>query len=200
MKKDNIERRSATLDEYNREKNTVEGYAAVFDEVSTTLGFNEIIERGAITEATIANSDVFAVIDHNRDRILARSRYGKGSLKLEVDDKGLKYSFELPNTEVGNELRSHLERGEINSSSFAFTVASEEWEYNSEIALRRVKKIDYLYDCSPVYEPAYPNTDVALRSLEAIKKENEKMVEEKRKQTEKINNKIKIMRKKLTLI
>ena len=105
------------------EKRTVEGYAMLFGVKSDGLDFEEVIERGAL-DGVIEKSDVFALLNHNRDRgILARSVNGKGSLTLTVDSKGLKYRFEAPRTMLGDELLENLRRNEINQSSFAFTVA-----------------------------------------------------------------------------
>lgn len=110
------------------ESRTVEGYALLFDTPSTGLPFVEVIERGAL-EGVLAKSDVFALLNHDQSRgILARSKKGQGSLSLTVDTKGLKYRFEAPNTALGNELLENLKRGEVDSSSFAFTVEKDTWE------------------------------------------------------------------------
>lgn len=112
------------------EKRTVEGYALLFGVNSDNLGFEEVIERGAL-DGVLGKSDVFALLNHDRSKgILARAKNGNGSLSLEVDSKGLKYRFEAPKTALGNELLENLRRGEIDQSSFAFTVADggEKWE------------------------------------------------------------------------
>ena len=72
----------------------VEGYAIIFNSLSEDLGFYETIEKTAIDEDVIKKSDCFCLLDHNSEKVLARSKYGVGNLKLEIDDKGLKYSFE----------------------------------------------------------------------------------------------------------
>lgn len=151
----------------------VEGYALVFNSESEDLGFIEIIEKDAIDDEVIAKSDVFALMNHDDKRgILARSRRGKGSLKLSIDDRGLKYEFDAPKTALGNELLEMLRRGDITSSSFAFTVASggDSWEKRDGRYYRTIKKIDRLFDVSPVYNPAYSETTVACRSFNDILK------------------------------
>nr|DAJ23562.1 MAG TPA: prohead serine protease [Caudoviricetes sp.] len=155
----------------NSESRKVEGYAIVFDSESEDLGFIETIEASAIDDDVIAKSDVFALMNHDNNRgILARSRRGKGSLKLSIDDRGLKYEFTAPNTVLGNELLEMLRRGDINQSSFAFTVASggDSWEKRDGRYYRTIKKIDRLFDVSPVYNPAYSETTVACRSFDNI--------------------------------
>lgn len=155
------------------ESRKVEGYAIVFNSQSEDLGFYETIEPSAITDEVIAKSDVFALMNHDNNRgILARSRRGKGSLSLTIDEKGLKYSFDAPKTALGNELLEMLRRGDITSSSFAFTVATdgEAWEKRNGRYYRTIKKIDRLFDVSPVYQPAYESTSVACRSFNDILK------------------------------
>ena len=160
----------------NSESRTVEGYAVVFDSWSENLGFYELIHRGAITEETIANSDILCKFNHNDEKVLARSKNGTGSLLLEVDDKGVRYLFEAPHTQLGDELLEHLHRGDITSSSFAFTVSSEagseRWYKEDGILYREIFKIDRLYDVSPVWNPAYSATSCSARSQEMVNKSN----------------------------
>lgn len=159
--------------EDSTESRKVEGYAVIFNSQSEDLGFYETIEPSAITDEVIAKSDVFALLNHDNSRgILARSKRGKGSLKLLVDDRGLKYEFTAPNTVLGNELLEMLRRGDINQSSFAFTVSNdgEKWEKRDGKYYRTITKIDRLFDVSPVYQPAYESTSVACRSFNDILK------------------------------
>ena len=165
----------------------VEGMAVVFDSWSEDLGgFREKIDPNAL-DGVIERSDVFALLDHRRDRgILGRCKRGdQVSLQLEVREDGLHYSFEAPETELGNEVLSCLERGEIDGSSFAFTVLEDSWERVGDEYQRTITKIDQLFDVSPVYSPAYPSTTCDLRGLDALKAEEraaaEREAEEQRK-------------------
>lgn len=174
---DLIYKRSTSNAELNVENRNVSGYAIVFDKWSDGLPFKEIICKGAIDEDTIKRSDVFARLNHNDDFILARSKFGQqGSLKLTIDSKGLRYSFTAPSNIYGDLLLSQIQRGEIDSSSFAFTLADGGQEIkrgeNGEL-LHYVKKIDRLFDVSPVYQAAYSATDCFNRNVdeaEAFKK------------------------------
>lgn len=154
----------------SNEDRIVEGYAVVFESRSENLGFYEIIHKGAITEDTIKNSDVLCKFNHDDSKVLARSKYGKGSLELTVDDKGVKYRFKAPNTEAGNDLLEYLNRGDLNASSFAFTVSQEEgserWYKKDDAIYREINKIDKLYDVSPVFQPAYEETSCSARLKE----------------------------------
>lgn len=150
----------------------VEGYGIVFNKRSLDLGgFVEVIEPGAV-EGVIERSDVLALLNHDVNKgLLARSIEGEGSLKLVADKKGVKYSFEAPNFDLGNELVEGIKRGDIKGSSFAFSLPSDKswgkWDKTEDGKdLRIIKKFDQIYDMSPCYREAYPDTSVALRSLE----------------------------------
>ena len=165
------------------ESRHVEGYAMLFDVESEYLGFYELIERGAITQELVESCDIFATFNHDENKIFARSNKGEGSLKLTVDDKGLKYEFEAPHTALGDELLEYLKRGDINKSSFAFSIDpnddnAETWESKDGVYFRTIHKIKELYDCSPVWQPAYSATSVSKRSQQKIDElENKKLAD-----------------------
>ncbi len=156
----------------------INGYAMVFGQESrimyekeTKRFFIEVIENGALTEETLQTCDVKALIEHNRQRLIARSVNGKGSLSLLVDDYGLKYRFESPATNDGDYAVIMVKRGDINGSSFAYTTNEKEnvtYEKQGSIWLRRVHKIDRIFDVSIVSDPAYFGTEVTTRSFEDL--------------------------------
>ena len=191
-KRDDIEIRTSDV---LADSNTIYGKAISFDTLSVDLGgFRETIKKGAITQELIDNADIFARTNHDNDYILARSKYGKGSLSLELRDDGLYFSFELPNTEKGNELREHIKRGEITQCSFAFITAKEPnaevWRKENGIVYRDIYKIGYLGDVAPVYRPAYEETYVSLRAMECaktLKEEEELKAMQEEDETEKID-------------
>ena len=155
------------------ESRKVEGYAVVFQSESNDLGgFKEVIDSRAL-DGIIEKSDVLCLLNNNEDKgVLARSNKGTGSLTLEVDEKGLKYSFEAPNTALGDEVLEGIRRGDISASSFAFTVESDSWEKREDGSyLRTIRSISQLFDVSPVYSAAYDSTSVELahRSLDKFK-------------------------------
>lgn len=172
----NIQNRITRTSEDSR---LVEGIAVVFNSDSQDMGFFETISPSAIDEDTIKRSDVFAFLNHDENRgVLARSRYGVGSLSLSLESDGLHYRFEAPKTQLGDELLSYLSRGEITTSSFAFTVADggDKWYRDGNGTLRReINKIDRLFDVSPVFTPAYEATQCSRRKLDEIKTIDEKL-------------------------
>ncbi|KPK71867.1 MAG: hypothetical protein AMJ84_05435 [Acidithiobacillales bacterium SM23_46] len=141
------------------------GYAAVFNKLSQPLGFSHYRERiapGAFTE-TIKNDDIRALVDHERGRIIGRNV--AGTLRLKEDKKGLRYEVDLPSTSVGQDIAISVERGDVSGSSFGFITLSDEWKTEDGEEVRTIGKVK-LVDVSPCTFPAYPDTSVAMRSLE----------------------------------
>jgi len=156
---------------------TIEGYAVVFNERSVFLPdwnkgrmVEEVMMPGSITEELIAKSDVVANIDHDNSRMVARSVNGEGSLRLMLDDHGLRFSFEAPLTNDGETLLQGVRRGDFRGCSFAYTcdedtgVHYERNEKDSKALIRYVDEVNGLYDVSVVIHPAYPQTNVDSRA------------------------------------
>lgn len=177
------------------ESRRVEGYALVFNSESRDLGgIIEVIEPTAL-DGVLEDSDVMCWLNHDSSRgALARRRGANvpqsaagNSLELEIDDIGLRYAFDAPSTALGNELIEGLKRGDINQSSFAFTVKEDLWERMDDGMVKRtIKRIERLYDVSPVYDPAYYGTSVELDrrgydELIAREDEEKRMAEEAKK-------------------
>lgn len=157
------------------ESRKIYGCAIKFNSESQDIGWIETISPDAIDDELIQRSDIFALLNHNEDDVLARSRYGEGSLTLEIKEDGLYYEFDCPHTAKGDELLEHIRRGEISTSSFGFTLpedgSGERWNQDEDGTLRRlIIKIDRLYDVSPVYEPAYLETSCDKRALDEVNK------------------------------
>ncbi len=148
----------------------IEGYAAVFDRDSENMGFIERIAPGAFKNA-LKKSDVRALFNHDSNIILGRM--SAGTLELKEDKKGLFMSVTPPDTQLIRDMvLSPIERGDVTQQSFGFNIKSDEWkDLDKDIPTRTILEVNELFDVSPVTFPAYPDTDVALRSLEDIKKD-----------------------------
>lgn len=152
------------------------GYAVVFGVASQNLrewgtSFEEVIHPEAITEELLNRSDVKALMEHNRQRLLARSNKRVGTLSLSIDAKGLRYEFDAPNTSDGNDALELVRRGDIAGSSFAFSIKDETgyertWDEERKMWRYEVKRIDALYDVTLTSDPAYTETSVEVRSLQ----------------------------------
>lgn len=161
---------------------TIQGYGSVFGKQSRILYdvdkkqfFIEVIEKGAITDELIRTCDIKALMEHNKQRLLARSNMGVGSLLLSVDDYGLAYKFEAPNTHEGNDAIEMINRGDLFGSSFSYWTDEKKnvaYQKVDGIWLRTVHRIDKLFDIAIVSDPAYFGTDVTVRSLAGLEDTN----------------------------
>lgn len=164
---------------FENDDRTIEGYAIVCNSESEDLGFREVIAPEAL-EGIIEKSDCLMLLEHNRSKgVLARSKYGKGSLTLNVDETGLKFRFTCPNTAIGDEAYEGVKRGDYQNCSFAFVADQDEWtkKDNGEY-LRTIRSFKYIKDCSIVAEPAYGATSVSCRSFDEFKAEEERQANE----------------------
>lgn len=156
---------------------TIGGSAILYDTRSQRLfyegkEFYEVIQRGAIDEETLRASDIKAYIDHNSNRLLARSYKGSGTLSLELRSDGVYFSLEAPNTVTGDEALELVKRGDIRGCSFAFWGAEDRWDKLEDgTYLRTITKIPHIDDVSIVVRPAYESTSVSVRGLQALLEE-----------------------------
>ena len=168
------ETRTATLNltSNDEDKMILEGYAIVFNEETligdAKRGFREMIMPSALTKTSM--KDVPLKYNH-MDNFLVIARTKNGSLKLEVDDKGLKIRAELLDTQTNKDIYKMVQNGLLDKMSFAFTVASQEWDRSGDIPLRKITSIERLYDVSIVDLPAYEGTSIYSRSLDFVESE-----------------------------
>jgi uncharacterized protein len=149
----------------------IEGIAAMVDKDNDMGWYIERIERGAFDGRL--NDDVRFLINHDPNLILARTKSGTG--ELFTDDNGnLCYRYTTPNRTYAKDLADAIRSGDIDQSSYAFTIEDQEWENRADgKEVRTIKKYAQLYDVSPVTYPADPDTSVAKRSYEAARKEEQ---------------------------
>jgi HK97 family phage prohead protease len=133
--------------------NTIRGYAAVFNSPSEDLGgFIEYIAPGAFD--SVMNDDVRGFYNHDWNYLLGR--VSSGTLRIFLDEVGLGYEIDLPNTSYANDLAELMKRGDVNQSSFAFMIESDKWEVKGKQNIRTITKVSRLIDVAPVVIPAYP--------------------------------------------
>jgi HK97 family phage prohead protease len=143
----------------------IEGYAAVFNRDSEPLGgFVERIQPGAFRRTLAEGADVRALIDHDPSRIIGRRK--AGTLEVREDPHGLKVSIKPPDTTAGRDLVASIRRGDVDQMSFGFRAVRDEWEERSDGMTQRTLVDVDLFDISAVTFPAYPDTEIAVRSLE----------------------------------
>ena len=164
-----IERRYFPISEFRVQRKEgeplrFEGYAAKFNTLSEDLwGMKEKIAPGAFTE-TIQKADVRALLNHNPNYVLGRTK--AGTLELEEDEKGLRMVNTPPDTQWVRDLAISVERGDIDQMSFGFRTIKDSWDESKKIPVRTLEQVD-LKDVSIVTFPAYKTTKVQTRELMA---------------------------------
>ena len=158
----------------------VEGYAAVFDTVTNLGWINETIDRHAFDNADM--SDIVMKYNHESS-ILPLARTRGGSLQFTIDEHGLKIRAKLPDTSINRDIYILIRAGILSKMSFAFTVRSEEYDYDTDT--RKILEFDKIFDVSVVDVPAYETTEIYARSKEQY--EAEKRQYEEKKNEHKLN-------------
>jgi len=155
-------------------KRYLEGYAILFNSRSKLIFedgeiFTEIIERSALDGLLQRKEDldVLYTFQHNMSEPMARYNPSKGvqSLTFSVDDTGLKFRAEIPNTTLGNDTYELVRSGVLYETSFIFTVDTEgqRWERDEDgNLLRYITNMTGLYDLSTVVRAAYDGTSTKV--------------------------------------
>ncbi len=158
---------------------TIEGYAYLYNSPSKSAywcskeqrmkEYIEVIMPGAGV-GVLERSDVRALLNHNEDMLLARSKFGQGTLQLSIDERGLQYSFACPRSRM--DVAEMLERGDLDQCSFRFIVSDETWRVDEDgVDVREIRQFEELFDVTLATFPFYPDTTVALRSKEGAQQE-----------------------------
>jgi HK97 family phage prohead protease len=144
------------------------GYAAMFNRPSVPLPFIEVLAPGAFRSSLArvreGDHDILAFTEHDRRNLLGRLT--AGNLTLAEDERGLRFTLELPDTQLGRDTRELVQRGILRGMSFSFAVKKESWGKTEAGHPRRTVQDMLLYEVSMVATPAYPSTSVvAARSV-----------------------------------
>ena len=167
---------------------TITGYAILFNVPSAPLWSDEdseareVIAPEAVTKEFLDGQDIKMTMFHDRQLLLARSNKGDGTLSYSVDEKGVAFEFDAPNTIDGDKALELVRRGDISGCSFAFTTRYYDRDFverQSEIAPDGFNKITYvvravtgIYDFTLAIDPYYQVTSVEAREFtDALKRE-----------------------------
>lgn len=150
----------------------ITGKPIVYEKAADMGYFEEIIERGALDGTKL--DDVRFLVNHNTNMIpLARSKSSnkKSTMQLGTTDGGMeiRVNLDTENNAEAKALYSAVQRGDITSMSFMFTIKAEKWErMDTDYPLRRIQKIDQVFEVSAVTFPAYEATEINARSKETL--------------------------------
>ena len=185
-----METRMALLEpasENEENKQLVEGYAAVFNQRTliwesewSGWKYMEVIDRNAFDGADM--SDTVFKYNHG-DIAMVLARASNNTLTMNTDDKGLRISADIIDTNNGTDVYKLIKRGDLNKMSFAFTVKNERSESDREnkIYTRTITAFDKIYDVAVVDFPAYDGTSIQARSKEYFVNLERGLQEEKRR-------------------
>lgn len=145
----------------------ITGYGAVFydagDPGTEYRPFDGLAERimpGAFDRA-IAEDDVRSFFNHDANIVLGRT--SSQTLALSVDERGLKFEVDPPDTQAARDVIASLDRGDVDGSSFMFVVTDERFREEEGQDIREIHGVD-LWEVGPVAFPAYEGTTSGVRS------------------------------------
>ena len=160
-------------------KLVLRGYPILFNTETKLYDFwyGEIRETILPTALEGTNlTDVYLVGGHELtpDKVLARNNI---NMRMEVDETGLFFEAELPNTQYARDIYNLVESGLVDGMSFGFTCSDE---VNEATGLRTITHIDELFEITITPFPAYKEASVIAQRTKA-ETDKKKADEEKAK-------------------
>ena len=145
----------------------LEGYAAVFNQLSVPIGgsFRKRIAPGAFADS-LRTADVKFLWNHDTNHPLGRT--SAGNLRLSEDATGLKFELDLPDTGAAKDLWELVSKKIVSSMSFGFTVPpnGDSWTRAGSDGLpTRVLNTISIQEISSTAFPAYPQTEIHVRAV-----------------------------------
>lgn len=139
---------------------TVHGYAAVYGQVSDDLGRLPRKDRGRRVRRRPRRrrQGALETTTHDPNEVLGRTK--SGTPRLFDEPKGLRFELDLPDSPLGNNMRTAISRGDLDGASFRFEVGDEAWDGDT----RTIKTVKALHDVTLATYPAYPAASVELRT------------------------------------
>ena len=148
------------------DKPRLEGYAAVFGQLSENLGgFVEKIKRGAF-EKSLREKDVKFLFNHDPNYVIARK--GNKTLRLLENTKGLFFDADPVDTQWARDLLVSIGREDIYQNSFRFRTIKDSWDKSDpKLPVRTLIEVE-LADISVCTFPGYTQTIVNVRSEQDV--------------------------------
>ncbi|NFL55713.1 HK97 family phage prohead protease [Clostridium botulinum] len=151
----------------------IEGYVATFNSKSKYMGFYESINPKAFDSTLADRHNIFMLYNHDWDKPLGDTE--TGTLKLEVDNIGLRFSLTIDNTvSYAKDVYQLVKKNLIKGCSFGFYVNEDEWSTNDNMEDIRTLLSVTLLECTLTIAPAYNETSASCRSYEEYKNDLEK--------------------------
>lgn len=142
--------------------NTLTGIGSVFGQAAETPEYGlEAFDRAAFDEVLgDENHEVAALFNHNPDYLLGRQ--ASGTLTLRATDAGLAFSIDLPDTQLGRDVKILAARGDLMGASIGFLPGKTRIDRSANGPVTVHTSVARLRDVSPVTFPAYAGTKGSL--------------------------------------
>lgn len=158
--------------ETNEDGLVVKGYVNETGKRSHMLGrekrFTEIIKPGVWERALNRAKEVHFLAEHDKNKILASTR--NGSLELREDEKGLYMEAKISPTSWGKDYYQLIKDGILDSMSFGFRAASDQWRNLGDHFERTINELE-LFEVSVVRDPAYAHSSISARGIDLVEDE-----------------------------
>lgn len=158
----------------------IAGRGIPYGEWSEDLGgFRERLLPGSFRQS-MADDDIRALFNHDPNIVLGRK--SNGTLRLSESERGVFYEVDV-NTDDADAMSAvaRIRRGDITGNSFGFYIEGrddQEWEERDGMMWRTIKR-GRMRELGPQTFPAYPQSDVAVRSAHAVLKDAEEWLKER---------------------
>lgn len=167
MKNTDLEIRTATLSASDKK---LVGYVIKWNSRSHVL-WDEFVEQfaqNAFSNSLSNGADVLCLYEHDYTNLLGRTT--SGTLQLTEDATGLRFELTPPDTQLGRDVLTLVERGDIDGMSFGFRAIKDQWDIGQEPYIRTVLEAE-LREITITSLPAYPDSgvEIAKRSLTTTK-------------------------------
>ncbi|MCE9880641.1 HK97 family phage prohead protease [Hafnia paralvei] len=163
MKNTDTEIRAASLTSQDKK---LTGYVVKWNSRSQVL-WDEFVEQfspNAFQNSLAGGADVRALYEHDYTALLGRTT--SGTLTLAEDATGLRFELTPPDTQLGRDVLTLVDRGDITGMSFGFRALKDQWDSTQTPYVRTVMDAE-LREITVTSIPAYPESgvEVAKRSL-----------------------------------
>lgn len=148
----------------------VTGYGIVYNRKAQIYeDLYEVIRPGAARKILEGSPDIKCALNHDRMYLFGRTK--SGTLTLEENQKGVKYSAVPPDAQWAKDAIASIERGDIDGSSFTFAVDPQNEKITKQADgtfLREIFEFSRIGEMGPVSDPAYTSTTAEMRSVKDV--------------------------------
>lgn len=149
----------------------ISGWAIVYNSPADIGSFVEYVRPGA-ADKSIRKGQVLALWNHNMDSPIGNQAVG--TLVLDQQPKGIRYSITLPKSPLGDMVYEAARRQDATGTSFGFVLDGsspepETWQYDAQGDLCRYLNSIELIEVSPCTIPAYSASTLTAEDIRSIR-------------------------------